>query len=48
MRLLGWHQPDGGSLCPQSPLVTDFSSSTLKTLPSPYCSWTRLREASHG
>lgn len=35
MWLLGWHQPDGGSLCPQSPVVMDFSSNTPKTLPSP-------------
>lgn len=43
-----WNQPDGGSLCPWSLVVTDFSTNTLKTLPSPYHRWRRLRAASYG
>lgn len=41
-----WHQPGGTILCSLCPVVMDFSS-TL-TLPSPYESWTRLREIPPG
>lgn len=39
-----WHQPGRTIPCYRCPVVMDFSSS-LKTLPLPYCSQTRLKEA---